>query len=195
MDQALTIQAYAKPQVLNRESFQTDEVRKSTERRSGEFPSRRLCSPDQECQRGGKRIRRILVPVDFSPASAKAVESAMTIANQFNAVLTILHVVDINARIQAEDSESFLTRLWCESASRLHDLGRSLSGQAEARTMIEQGLPWETIVEKSHDFDLVVLGKDKARKRWNLFSRHTAQRVIECAACPVMVVPFAPANN
>ena len=189
MDQTLTIQAYAAPQVLNRDSFQTDEVRASTEGRSGEFSSRRLRAPDQECQRGGNRIRRILVPVDFSPASAKAIEGAMTISNQFNAVLSILHVVDINARIEAEDSESFMTRLWSESTSKLDHLARALGGQAEARTMIEQGLPWETIAQKSHDFDLVVLGKDNARKRRNLFSRHTAQRVIEYAACPVMVVP------
>jgi nucleotide-binding universal stress UspA family protein len=137
-------------------------------------------------------VRRILLPTDFSPASARAVERAMAIANQCNAELTILHVVDINAQAAPGESgiaEDLMQRRWGEGSEQMGQLALSLCGQVEARTMIEQGLAWETIVEKSRDFDLVILGQNSGRSGRKLFSQHTGQRVIANAACPVMVVP------
>jgi nucleotide-binding universal stress UspA family protein len=67
-------------------------------------------------------------------------------------------------------------------------LAWSLCGQVEAQTAVQEGLPWEEIVERSRDFDLVLMGGSRGRKRWNLFSKHTARRVLENAACPVLVV-------
>jgi nucleotide-binding universal stress UspA family protein len=136
-----------------------------------------------------KRIKHILVATDFSASSAGAIERAVGIANQCGADLTILHVVDINAQVEAEECGTFMRRIWDEGSSQMGQLAWSLSGQVEARTMIEQGLPWEAIVERSREFDLVILGKSSAKTRNRLFSKHTAQRVIEGAACPVMVVP------
>src|SRR5690242_11121700 len=46
-------------------------------------------------------IRNILVPTDYSPISAKALQRAMCIANQCDAAITILHVVDVNAQSSA----------------------------------------------------------------------------------------------
>ena len=51
-----------------------------------------------------------------------------------------------------------------------------------------EGLPWEEIVGKSSDFDLVVLGRKSGKSRVRLFSKSTIQRVIDSAACPVLVV-------
>jgi nucleotide-binding universal stress UspA family protein len=57
----------------------------------------------------------------------------------------------------------------------------------EFQTIIEEGLPWERIVEKSQGFDLIVLGKQAAR-RAKIFSQQTVRRVMQDAACPVVVV-------
>lgn len=118
-----------------------------------------------------------------------AIERALEIANEHPAALTILHVVDINTQAKAEDSETLMKRVWGESTSQMAQLAGRFSGRVEARTMIEEGLPWETIIDKSRDYDLVVLGKNNAKTRHAFFSQHTAQRVFEGAACPVMVVP------
>jgi nucleotide-binding universal stress UspA family protein len=136
-------------------------------------------------------IRKILVPTDFSAASSKAVEHAVAIANQCNAALTILHVIDINAQASPQgfgSGQELMNHLWTEGSARMGQLAWSLCGQVEAQTAVQEGLPWEEIVERSHDFDLVLLGGSRGRKRWNLFSKHTAQRVLENAACPVVVV-------
>src|SRR3954462_1423310 len=41
-------------------------------------------------------LRRILVPVDFSESSRKAVQYAVTFANQFNAEVLLLHIFEIS---------------------------------------------------------------------------------------------------
>jgi nucleotide-binding universal stress UspA family protein len=138
-----------------------------------------------------KALASVLVATDFSPASAQAVERAVTLANQCHATLTILHVIDINAQPALTESgtaHDLMKRRWEEGSGRMGQLAWSLCGRVAARTMLEEGLPWEQIVEKSADFDLLILGKCRARKGWKLFSNRTAQRVIEHSACPVMVV-------
>ncbi|MBK6828516.1 MAG: universal stress protein [Chitinophagaceae bacterium] len=43
-----------------------------------------------------KLFNRILVPVDFSRRSAKAVEKAVDLANEYDCSITLLHVISIN---------------------------------------------------------------------------------------------------
>ncbi len=128
------------------------------------------------------------MPIDFSPSSAEAVECAVTIANQCNAALTLLHVVDINAQARSGSAEELMQRLWGEGSTRMRQLAWSLGSRVEAQTTLEEGLPWYRIVEKSRAFDLLILGKSRAKTGRKLFSKRTAQRVIENAGCPVMVV-------
>jgi nucleotide-binding universal stress UspA family protein len=145
---------------------------------------------DCACARD-RRIKRILVPTDFSQASGKALERAVAIANQCDANLTILHVIDINAQVGTDrcaSAEDLMKHLWGDGSTRMGQLAWSLCGQVKAQTAVQEGLPWEEIVERSRDFDLVLLGESRAKRRWNFFSKRTAQRVLENAACPVMLV-------
>lgn len=132
----------------------------------------------------GLGVSKILVAVDFSPASAKVLDSAVRMGNQFNARVTLLHVIDINQQAGSGSAEDLMRDLWAEGAEQI---GR-LSSKVDAQTMLEEGLPWEVIVEKSHDFDLLVLGQNPGRRGWKLFSRQTTKRVIENSECSVMVV-------
>ena len=134
-------------------------------------------------------IKKILVATDFSPPAAAAVDHAVTLANRLEAKLTILHVIDINTQAHSGPADQLMQRVWAEGSARMGKLACSLRGQTEAQTVIQEGLVWEEIVEQSRDFDLVVLGGNRAKARWNLFSKQTAQRVVDKAACPVLVVP------
>jgi nucleotide-binding universal stress UspA family protein len=138
--------------------------------------------------RGLDMIKKILVPTDFSSASTKALERAVVLANQCDAALTILHVVDINAPAECGSAAHLMQTLWQEGSTRMGEVAWSLCGQVHARTTVEEGLAWEKIVEQSRESDLVVLGKSQVSQRWKLFSQRTAERVLENAACPVMVV-------
>ena len=133
-------------------------------------------------------IRRILVPTDFSPASAGALERATAIANQCDASLTLLHVIDINASVGSGTAEDLMRRLWSDAAMQMAKLAVSLAGKVEAQTLLTEGLPSEVILEQSSEFDLVIMGRDRRQRKWQLFSKHTGKRVMENSVCPVMVV-------
>jgi nucleotide-binding universal stress UspA family protein len=137
----------------------------------------------------GRPLERILVPTDFSPASTRALDQAVLLANEFDARLTILHVIDICTPSKpGESAATLMKRLWDDSFRRMAALAHSLIVRVDARTMFEEGLPWEEIAIKSRDADLVVLGETHRRSRWNFMSHRTVERVIQHAACPVLLV-------
>jgi len=133
-------------------------------------------------------IRRILVPTDFSAESDEAVSQALTLANQFNASLTLLHVIDVSTPSPMGEAGDFMNELWQQGSARIGRLACRISGGADAQMMLAEGLPWEVIVEKSCDFDLVVVARHRSRAFGSFFSQDTAQRVVEHSVCPVMVV-------
>lgn len=136
-------------------------------------------------------LQRILAPCDFSPASNLAIERAQALAHQCRAALTILHVVDIGSQSQAESAKEFMRRLWIDGSSQISQVPQRLGIRSDVQLVLEQGLPWEIIVEKSAFFDLIVLGASP-KKRVKVFSRRTAERVLKGARCPVMVVNNQP---
>jgi len=136
-------------------------------------------------------VRKILMATDFSPASDRAVQCAVNLANQWNASLTILHVIDVNTKHTGEypgGAGELMKRVWADGTARMGRLACSLTGQVEAQMSLEEGLPCEIIIERSAEFDLVILGNDRSKRGWKLFSQQTTQRVLENAFCPVMVV-------
>jgi nucleotide-binding universal stress UspA family protein len=143
-------------------------------------------------QESGRPIRRILVPTDFSPCSARALERAVALAQQTDATLTILHVIDINppaARTHCGTAEELMRQLWVTGTSELARLKKSLEeNQIRSQTLVVEGLPCEAIVENSSDFDLLVISEPRLKSGWDFFWKHTTQRVIEQAECPVHVV-------
>jgi len=135
-------------------------------------------------------IRKVLVATDFSPASAKAVELAATVASQCDATLTILHVVDINAQAVSGHlgmADEAMNALWAEGFSKMAQIACSLPGRARAQSTINEGLPWEEIASQSREFDLLVLGSH-GKANGKLFSPHAGRRILENSACPVLVV-------
>jgi nucleotide-binding universal stress UspA family protein len=140
---------------------------------------------------GERRIRKVLVATDFSPSSVKAVEHAAALANQCDATLTILHVIDINAQATPGKSgvaAELMKDPWAGGFAKMGQMAWSLCGRVDAQTAMQEGLPWEEIVNKSREVDVLVLGRSRARAGGKLFSEHTVQRVIENSACPVLVV-------
>lgn len=138
------------------------------------------------------RIRNILAPTDFSPSSVEAVIQAAAFARRYDALLTILHVIDSNppsARTHLGTADKLMRQLWATGSAELRRLTESLAQQqTKTQTRIIEGLPAEVIIENSPRFDLLVINEDRSGSAWNLFSRNTARRVLEGAACPLLVV-------
>jgi nucleotide-binding universal stress UspA family protein len=132
--------------------------------------------------------RRILVPTDLSPASARALRLAASLARTFGAEVLALHVAAVSAArgllgvayaAEAAPSEADLVRF----------LGPAFAG-LRVRPQVRFGSIEERIAEtaRSERADLVVVtthGHDSLSDR--LAGSH-ADRLIRQAPCPILVV-------
>jgi nucleotide-binding universal stress UspA family protein len=137
---------------------------------------------------------KILCPVDFSTTSGHAFIYAAAIAQQFEADLTVLHVVEDVPLLTAYAGRPDMdTTREAEKYARkeLARLAASVdAGKAKIRSEIVRGKSHEAILRfaAQHDVDLIVIGKHgRSQLDYWLFGSVT-ERVIRGAKCPVMVV-------
>ena len=174
------------------ESFQQRSLRERFAGHADDTASTNVAKlPRREANRDWK-IKNILAPTDFSAGSVEAVAQAAALARRYDASLTILHVIDSNpaaVRTHVGPAEELMKQLWATGTAGLRQLSESLAQQqVKAQTQLVEGLPAEVIIDNSASFDLLVISEEHSKPAWSLFSRHTVRRVIEGAACPLLVV-------
>lgn len=140
------------------------------------------------------KLQRILVPVDFSRESAKAMRYAVTLARQFDASITLVHVVEPS---YGPEEDSGTTRRLTErqraarAKSRLGEIGQRMLGPCRIiETVIRSGLAFFEITEaaKALNTDLIVIGTHGFGGLTRSVMGGTAEKVIRHAPCPVLVV-------
>lgn len=142
-------------------------------------------------------MKTILVPTDFSNASANALRYAGAVAHQTGAELIVLHVVFPNEGVDNNIYASFWTDDYI--AQRQKDLGdwvrrqrRGQAGQGAAvRTECIVGFPISAIVEtaeKNHA-DLIVMGTTGATGMRGAFLGSVAAGMLGRTTIPVLIVP------
>lgn len=137
-------------------------------------------------------LRRILVPVDFSDCSRKALRYASAFAKQFQAELTLLHVL-----------EAPPTQVWViESvfsgaggprelvAEELSAWQEEIDGGIATKAVLREGVADQQILQAIEDnnIDLVILGTRGRSGLAHLFLGSTAERILRHASCPVLLV-------
>lgn len=142
-------------------------------------------------------MKTILVPVDFSPASANALRYAGAIAQHSGASLLALHVVFPNEGLD----NSIYSAFWVDDyvAQRQKDLAtwvrrqrRGESGKSvEIRTECVVGFPVQGIADAAarHHADLIVLGATGATGLRGVFLGSVAAGVSGHVKVPVLIVP------
>jgi nucleotide-binding universal stress UspA family protein len=95
------------------------------------------------------RSERVLVPVDFSPASSVALDCAVTWARRFRASLILLHVLDPHTMNEDQAQRKLSAMVTLEDHRDLN-----------VRTVVTQGDAQEKILSSiwTHDVDLVAMG-------------------------------------
>ena len=140
------------------------------------------------------RLRSILVPMDFSPESLKALKYAIPFAEQFGAELILLNVVeplpfaDLSAFPLALENEQVVTacRTKLERIARHKSLPRGLV----SKTLIRQGQSFQEITETARKLrvDLIIISTHGYTGLKHALLGSTAERVVRHAPCPVLVV-------
>jgi len=145
-------------------------------------------------------VRKILVPVDLSPASLRVLEQAQDFAVTFSATIDLLHVWTPPAMLAPE---ALITGVGATAQPFLEWLGNSarehlsqLEGQAHAHgialagSFCELGDPASTIIDRaaSGGYDLLVLGTHGRTGLSHALMGSVAEKVVRRAPCAVLTV-------
>ena len=140
--------------------------------------------------------RTVVVPIDFSPLSTAALNKATHIAQQFGSKLHLIHaaapvIQPIEYAIVPPEMEEINQRLLAEWKTRLESLRREVaSAGVDCRAEVRFGSPWRVIVEhaKRSKCDLIVIPTHGYTGPKHLVLGSTAERVVQHAPCPVLVM-------
>ena len=141
-------------------------------------------------------ITRILVPVDFSANSERALHYAATLAGQVGASVELLHVVEdftygVLSEVYVPNLPDVMQETINNAVERLASLKASVFPHgSDVETIAYVGRPALTIVQhaKAGGFDLIVMGTHGRTGLPHLFMGSVAEQVLRAAPCPVLTV-------
>lgn len=136
--------------------------------------------------------RKILVPVDFGEASAKALAVAAQLAREYGAALEVLHVEVLDAppyftheQVTALEAQRRNARA---SAERYLRRFAEQHGARDATVVVADGSAAPVILQHAKDADAIVMGTNDRGLAAKLWMGSVAERVGRQSAVPVVVV-------
>jgi nucleotide-binding universal stress UspA family protein len=145
-------------------------------------------------------LKRILVGCDFSPNSSLALQYGLSLAQEFQADIHLVHVMqpphDDYLKKPGEAKPDLHRDLGAEIKSRLADIvPEEAQTWCKPVTVLLAGQPHEEITKYAmvNDIDLIVLGVRGYGLVESLFVGSTTDRVMRRASCPVLSVQ--PSSN
>jgi nucleotide-binding universal stress UspA family protein len=148
-------------------------------------------------------FKRILCPLDFSDSSMHALNYAMSLAQEADGRLTVLHVMQYDLEVEApEVYETVIAdrrlsvadyRRRCEeySLERLKAaVPETVGAYCSVEVLLGTGKPYREILRVAADeqTDLIVMGVQGRGAADLMFFGSTTQHVVRQAACPVLTL-------
>ena len=146
---------------------------------------------------GTLQVDKILVPLDFSPASKLAFQHAVAVAANYSSTIYTLTVFEKKLKEYGDDSEEHTTlvirgekvRLWEEFPALLASAGYSLGHSRLKRMLLagEAAAKIESVVDKK-EIDLIIMGTNGRTGLEHLFIGSVAEKVLRAVNCAVMTI-------
>jgi nucleotide-binding universal stress UspA family protein len=143
-------------------------------------------------------IRRILVPLDYSPASLRALDYAVELARVFGAELVVLHAVEVSFLPAPGDTygpRSNMEKVFREFERAAREHVSRIAAQLDmppgkVRTIVRRGNAGRLIVDgaKRAKADLIVMSTEGRSGLAHAFLGSVAEKVVRTALCPVLTV-------
>jgi nucleotide-binding universal stress UspA family protein len=142
------------------------------------------------------QLARILLPTDFSEFSSEATNYACAFAEQFDAELHLLHVLEIHRSTTPDLAMGLAlpSRIKESREAAEKALENVLDSKwAEGRKVVKataEGPPFSEIIRyaKQHDVDLIVMGTHGRSALVHVLIGSVAEKVVRKAPCPVLTV-------
>lgn len=140
-------------------------------------------------------IKRILVPLDFSANSQRALDYAHGLALKFDAAIHLVHVCEVPSMMTpALDAYAIAYTDWSqrlgeEAEKELNKTAQALA-DVKVTTEVLFGSPAPAIVEDATNnvADLIVMGTHGHGAVMHVLMGNVAERVVRTAPCPVLTV-------
>lgn len=139
--------------------------------------------------------KRILIPVDGSATSKKALTAALQLAREGGGRLRLLHSVDELAYLSGFEYSGDVIRVARDNAAKVLDDASAMvkaAGVEVDQILVDQPGQrlGETVSEaaRSWDADLIVVGTHGRRGFSRMFMGSGAEQVIRVATVPVLVI-------
>jgi universal stress protein A len=145
------------------------------------------------------RIERILVPIDFSASSLKALEEAVEFSRPYGAELIVMFAVErgyYESPLLVPDSGAILERQARAAEQQLEEICRSLGKRGvRCRSLVEFGVAYQAIVDaaKKTEASLIVISTHGHNWLAHIVLGSVAERVLQHAGCPILLLRSPPA--
>lgn len=150
-----------------------------------------------------KSIQKIMIPTDGSDYSMRAAEYGISIAKMLDVPIMVVYVIDevlldqisndpiLDQLIKVTRRENLEQELKRDGQRHIHYV-MSLAEKEGVKSIsfIARGRPFEQIVHivKESNIDLIVMGTYGLTGAERILIGSVAERVIEYASCPVLVI-------
>lgn len=134
--------------------------------------------------------KNIVVAIDFSKQSLKALHRAINIAKNNNALLKLVNVVDTKTfgSIAAYDLD-YASQLKKEHQDELEKLKNEVitAGVEKVEAIVKEGSP-KVVLTSLENVDLIICGETGYNQMEKLMLGSVAERVVRSATCDVLIV-------
>lgn len=147
------------------------------------------------------RLKRILVPLDFSPPSRRALRFAREWAEFFSAEVCLLHVIEPTTALAEFGTVPI-------GSPRLDLTDRAMTGlqklvreefpeSARVSAEVRKGVPYDQIVAVARELktDLILIATHGRTGLKHALLGSTTERVVRHASCPVLTLRRAPGRK
>ena len=139
------------------------------------------------------RIRKIIVPTDFTAFSDHALDYATVIAKQFRSSILIMHVIEpftysVTDMMQVIDHYVPLKTIAQPMIENLQK--RILKGGVKSTAFVTKGTPYLEIIKKARKdgVDMIIMGTHGRTGARHMLMGSVAERVVRMASCPVLTL-------
>jgi nucleotide-binding universal stress UspA family protein len=137
---------------------------------------------------------RILVPVDGSDNSYRALDAALLLSEKLRAEVTVIHIME-DIPVSYVVSEKLLREI-VDAYKRENQLILSNCSQIATKkglviqTKLLQGNPGSTILDfcEKEKYDIIIMGSRGMGKFKELVLGSVSSRVLHHSSCPVMII-------
>jgi|AntDeeMinimDraft_5_1070356.scaffolds.fasta_scaffold29919_1 nucleotide-binding universal stress UspA family protein len=146
----------------------------------------------------------ILIPTDGSKGAERAIINGLDIAQQYDATIHALHVIDTAELLEVgyfrnrSDFEATIERLEDEAKRTVGDIGElARQSDVDVIKVVRVGVPYETIMQyvDEADVDLIVMGTHGRRGLPRYLLGSVTERVVRMADVPVLTVRMRENNE